>query len=511
MAQDRTARAGDLTRRALLGAAASLCAGMAVADLRPVARPAAPSAAPATRPSVSPRLRREIADMVRAAGLEGRAGIAVADARTGTLLDAHAASDPIPPASVMKALTALYALEHLDPSSRFATRLVATGPVEGGILRGDLVLAGGGDPTLTTDQLADLAAALRQAGITDVSGRFLTWGGALPHARLIDDGQPPHVAYNPGVSGLNLNFNRIFFEWARRGDGTYRTGLDARGDRHRPAVSVATISVEPRSLPVYTYEDRGGIDAWTVARGQLGEAGSRWLPVRDPERYAGEAFRALAEAQGVALPAPARAEAEPEGEEIARHESAPLVEIAREMLLYSTNLTAEVLGLAASRARGLDPAGPRESAAAMARWLMRRTGAQMRLLDHSGLSADSRIAPIEMAIALASPGVMDLLRPILREHPLTDANGERIPMPPALVRAKTGTLNFVSTLAGYARTTPGADLAFAIFVGDPERRAAAAAASDEEIPPGSRDFNARARRLQQMLLQRWGVIGPDGS
>jgi D-alanyl-D-alanine carboxypeptidase/D-alanyl-D-alanine-endopeptidase (penicillin-binding protein 4) len=503
--------AGRITRRGLLAGGLTALAGAALAEgplttLRPPTRGGLPvGTGGPTRPSVSPALRREIADIVRASGLEGRVGIAVVDMRTGTILDAVEPTHPLPPASVAKAVTALYAIETLGPDHRFRTRLLATGPVADGVVQGDLILAGSGDPVLTTDRLADLARLLREAGVTGAQG-FRVWGGALPYTEEIAPDQLDHLAYNPSISGLNLNFNRVFFAWARSGSG-WRLTLDARGDNHRPEVQVARITAEPRSLPVYTYRREDGVDVWTVAARQLGDSGSRWLPVRDPALYAGQAFRGLAAGAGVTLPAPTAIEALPEGAtEVAALDSDPLEAIVIDMLRYSTNLTAEVVGLAASQARGLTPASPEESAAAMNRWIGERTGARMRLVDHSGLGVESRMTAQEMAIMLAAPGVMGVLRPLLRDIPLTDPAGAPLRLPPAIVRAKTGTLNFVSTLAGYARTTPGADLAFAIFAADPERRAAAASASDEEIPPGSRDWIARARRLQQTLLQRWGTI-----
>ena len=56
----------------------------------------------------------------------------------------------LPPASVTKAVTALYALDALGGAFRFITRLFATGPIEAGILRGDLILAGGGEKEIVT-------------------------------------------------------------------------------------------------------------------------------------------------------------------------------------------------------------------------------------------------------------------------------------------------------------------------------------------------------------------------
>jgi len=73
------------------------------------------------------------------------------------------------------------------------------------------------------------------------------------------------------------------------------------------------------------------------------------------------------------------------------------------------------------------------------------------------------------------------------------------------VVAKTGTLNFVSTLAGFVSTPHGADLAFVVFSADTDAREEAMDGS-EDLPPGAATFNGRAKRLQQRLLQRWAVV-----
>ena len=74
------------------------------------------------------------------------------------------------------------------------------------------------------------------------------------------------------------------------------------------------------------------------------------------------------------------------------------------------------------------------------------------------------------------------------------------------MRAKTGTLNFVSTLAGYLDTDTGRKLSFAIFAYDPEARTASLSSQDEQ-PRGASGFNGKAKGLQQDLLQRWAGLG----
>jgi len=60
----------------------------------------------------------------------------------------------------------------------------------------------------------------------------------LPNLDEIDESQLDHLGYNPAISGLNLNFNRVHFEWKRAGGG-YSIAMDARSELYKPAVTVA--------------------------------------------------------------------------------------------------------------------------------------------------------------------------------------------------------------------------------------------------------------------------------
>lgn len=100
------------------------------------------------------------------------------------------------------------------------------------------------------------------------------------------------------------------------------------------------------------------------------------------------------------------------------------------------------------------------------------------------------------------------LHGLMKEIPALDYHGNKIEGGQAhQVRAKTGTLNFVSTLAGYVTTRGGGrPLAFAIFTGDLERRAKIARA-DRERPSGARGgWSRRSRGLQHKLITRWAEL-----
>lgn len=462
---------------------------------RPVARGSTPKAAASgsTAPAAADAL-------IAAAKLGGSVGFVVVDAATGAVLEAHDPQVKLPPASVAKAITALYALEKLGPDHRFVTRVLATGPITGGVVQGDLVLVGGGDPALQTDQLGDLVASLAKSGLKGVKGKFLLYDASLPRLDTISDDQPVHVGYDPALSGLNLNFNRVYFEWKKSG-GDWAVSMDARGERFIPAISGITGAVAKRESPLFTYKNRNNSEDWTVASAALGKGGSRWLPVRKPAIYTGEVFRVLARAQGITLPAGEVTSTLPGGTEIGRVQSEPLTVVLRDMLKFSTNITAECCGLMASRAGSLAASGR-----AMSDWAASRLGMSSSFTDHSGLGAASRVTAADMAKALVAAHRSGMaLKPILRDVGMRDDKGKVIEGHPIKVLAKTGTLNFVSGLAGHIVPPGGRELIFAIFTGDPARRDAVPIAQ-REGPEGVSGWTKRSRRLQGQLITRWASL-----
>ncbi len=480
---------------ALAGLASPIWAAAPAVSLRPKTRPQAPPR----------RAASGAEDLIAQADLGGHVCYTVIDAKTGLVLEGNEARFAQPPASVAKSITALYALETLGEGYRFQTRLIATGPVENGEIKGDLVLAGGGDPLLDTDALADMAARLKAAGVRSVRGKFRVHGGDLPFVSEIAPDQPDFVGYNPSVSGLSLNFNRVYFEW-KRGSNGYQILMDARTDKYRPDVRMARMSISGRKSPVYTYRDGGDHDAWTVAESALGKGGSRWLPVRKPEAYAGEVFATFARAHGIELSKPKVMRTAPMGTVLVTRQSAPLRVILRLMLKYSTNLTAELVGLTATMARKGRVASLAESAREMSGWAKATLDMEdIRLVDHSGLNGTSRLSAQAMARALAKVYKQDALKPILKKIVLRDGDGRPMKNHPIKVVAKTGTLYFVSALAGYMTAPDGTDLAFAIFAADTKRRDALDPSAMDR-PAGTRSWNNRAKQMQQKLIERWGAV-----
>ena len=446
------------------------------------------AAATIANPAWADRPRRKpappVAQLLSGAGLgDASIGFAAIDVNSGAILQAEGAGRALPPASTLKTVTALYALNRLGPQHRFTTRVLRDGDT--------LVLAGGGDPALDTDALATLAAETARAVGDWRPERFAVWGGALPQVDQIAPGQAAHLAYNPTMSGMILNYNRVHLGWRCETDCTLN--LQARGTAQSPRAWTISAGIRPGGG--FGHSIAEGREHWQVPRAGLGRSGSRWLPVRRPEAYAGDVFQTLARAQGLALPAPEVAHVPPAGTEIARLDSAPLTVLLRGMLEHSTNLTAEVVGLAASGA-----ATQADSARAMGEWLagLGITGAVFQ--DHSGMSTQNRIPAAALARLLAGPQARAALRPLLNTDPLRDVLGEAAQGHGrdggALVQAKTATLNFVSSLAGYA-VADGREIAFAALMADEQRLAAT---TGQDWPEGSLVWVRRVKLLQRDLV-----------
>lgn len=115
-------------------------------------------------------------------------GILIVDPATGDTLYSKNASKLMMPASNMKILTGAVALAQLGPDYRYTTRFATRGTVSRGVLKGDLVVVGNGDPTISDrmrkgdamNALRDMADSLRARGITRIDGKLVPGGDAFP-------------------------------------------------------------------------------------------------------------------------------------------------------------------------------------------------------------------------------------------------------------------------------------------------------------------------------------------
>ncbi|MFK7944759.1 MAG: D-alanyl-D-alanine carboxypeptidase/D-alanyl-D-alanine-endopeptidase [Paracoccaceae bacterium] len=451
-------------------------------------------------------------------GLTGVSGWMLVDLATGRVLDAQNADRTFAPASVAKLPTAAFALDALGPDYRFVTELRATAEPKGGTLRGDLILRGGGNPELDTDALVPLARDLAAKGVRKITGRLLTDGSALPQVAEIETAQAEDSSYNPSVSGLNLNYNRVHVKWDAR-SGRNALSVEAASETLSPPVdSVRVALTNAPGAPIFRLASRKGAEQWQMARRAFRGRAAKWLPVKRPDLYAGGVFRTLASQHGISLPSPERGELRGKLRTLARHESRPLGDILRDMLRFSTNLTAEVTGSAATRSVGVQAQTLADSADVMNAWAASVAGFPagdpgFRFVNHSGLTIESRVSPrrmVEMLAAFARrepdaagrhPRIPGAIAGYLKRHNVA-AKSVPLDYNRLNVVAKTGTMSYVRGLAGYIATPQGRQLAFAIFSNDLVRRGGGAQSVNKR-------WLGRAKGFERALIRNW-VIRTDG-
>lgn len=431
-------------------------------------------------------------------------GYLVVDLADRRVIAEHNPDLPFLPASVAKIPAMAAALEILKGDYRFVTTVYADGDVHDGILAGSLILRGGGDPFLSSDDLQRLAKALAASGIKSIDGAFLYDASTLIEVPRINDMQPEAAGYNTGVSALSVNFNRVRLNW-RKGKADASAAASAISENlSLPLDSIGLAFAEADPAGPFVRAGTPEEDRWLLSP-MLAAEGEDWLPVGNPSLITAGVFRALAAAEGIALPEPAPGVVPDGAREVARHESIRLSEIASGVLHYSNNLSAELVGLAASRALTGRMLSLENSATALAAWWKIRLPhvdwSGFFVENHSGLTSRSRATPRQIVAMLEEAAGLvggadfhDLLRPISWKGVKGSA------------RVKTGTMSYGRGLAGYIDTATGRRLAFAIFFNDAEKRAALDASFDprvREIDPKSRSWRDRALKLEQKLTTEW--------
>jgi D-alanyl-D-alanine carboxypeptidase/D-alanyl-D-alanine-endopeptidase (penicillin-binding protein 4) len=362
-----------------------------------------PAAARAAGPAAT---RAALASQMRFAG-RGSGALAV-DLDSGRTIYASRADTGRTPASVEKLYTTSTALTLYGAAGHLTTRVLGDEGVDpGGVLIGNLYLRGGGDPNfgaLQADELAD--RLVLEGGLREITGRVIGDESAFDSLR-----GPPSEGYR-------------------------------------------------------TTNEVGPLSALTYNRGRTGARRPYWQ--KSPPLFAARAFQRALARRGVAIGGAARAGVtQPAALPLAEQPSMTIAELARVTNRPSDNFNAETLIKALGKEFGAG--GTTRAGAVVVRRTMAGFGLQPQVADGSGLSRSDRTTPRQVVGLLqhmagdeAGPAFETSLAVAGRNGTLvhrmrTSAARDRC-------HAKTGTLNYVSALAGYCETTAGARVAFAILM-----------------------------------------------
>jgi len=378
-------------------------------------------------------LQSALAAPLSAAALGPQVSAVVTDPATGRVLWSQNPGQPSTPASTTKLVTAAAALAALGPGARFTTKVVR------GATQSSVILVGGGDPTLAVHPFpaGQYPRPATLAGLAETTARALKAQGH----RTVSLGYDDDLYTGPGLAP----------GW--------------------PAAYVSTGNVTP-------------ISALEVDQGRLTAAGepedgdnpyNLRARTTDPAGMAAQSFAALLEADGIHVTGtPAEHEARPNAETLASTDSPPLSAIVQQMLQESNNVIAENLARQVA-IKNHRPASYSGAAAAVTKELsdLGISTSGLHLVDGSGLSPQDKIAPATLVTTLQVATTHSKIRALLAGLPVAGFSGTLSAGQsvfagiggPALgsVRAKTGNLDTVATLAGLATDRAGRTLAFAFM------------------------------------------------
>jgi D-alanyl-D-alanine carboxypeptidase/D-alanyl-D-alanine-endopeptidase (penicillin-binding protein 4) len=442
----------------------------------------------ASRGEAIPPLRPALDELLGRPELAGgRVGVLVVDPRDGARLCASDDDRGFATASNMKVLSAVVALTTLGPDWRTTTQLRVRGEVVDGALRGDLVLVGRGDPLFAAgpDAAATwdrFAAGLRALGVARVEGRVVgdgAWLGAETLGRgwswdsLDED-------YAAPFGGLCCARNVVTVRVAP-GDGAPVATL---APDVLPPPDVRARMLAPGERGALQVNRRLGSERIVVSGGLARDAAPATfaVAVADPAAFAARVLRRELAARGIAVVDGPGARPDAVERIAAVEVSASLREWLTPTLLRSDNLCAEQIARLAARealADGASAAMARHAAAALERLGVDPRG--LAMADGSGLSRRNLAQPRQIVGALLAARAAPWRDDFLAALPTAGRSGTlagRFRDGPAhgRVRAKTGAIDRVVSLAGYVpRPDPSAPpLVFAGLVNDHTCDAAAA-------------------------------------
>src|SRR5216110_2995563 len=426
---------------------------------------------------------------------KGEWGLLIVDAESGKTLYELNADKYFVPASNMKLFTTALALAKLGPEFRFHTTVETRGAISSeGALRGDVTLVGHGDPNLSNRKfpyerkeefdgppekaLLELADALVAKGVKEISGDVIGDDSYFPRERYPNGWEIDDMVweYGAAISAIVLDDNTVALTLTpgeQAGNPVQAAVSPATPDflvRNEVTTSAAdvksdlTLKREPGSNLVVV---RGTLSAKSAPRKLV-------LAIEEPAQHAAATLQRLLEERGVKVAGTARARhdhAEPGGDPVvlAEHVSVPLGDALKLVNKISQNLHTEMLLRTVARQSGMW-ATPDDLMKVPADFYATAgiEPGDVIQTDASGLSRHDLVTPRAIVTLLTFAQKQSWFGPYYASLPVAGIDGtleDRMKNTPAAgrIHAKTGSVEHVRTLSGFAETPGGRRLIFSFL------------------------------------------------
>jgi D-alanyl-D-alanine carboxypeptidase/D-alanyl-D-alanine-endopeptidase (penicillin-binding protein 4) len=405
----------------------------------------------------------------------GKVCVSVKSMGTGRTYYQRNQDEPMIPASNMKIITAAAALSKLKPWYKFSTAVSYTGEKKGGVITGDLVVSGRGDPHLVSEEMWLMAGEIRKRGITRVTGSLVLDDGFFDSEPFPSGWNVSsiHKSYEAPTGALSLNFNTI-------------TVMVYPPDNENSKPIVATDPQTPYFTVVNHLSTADGGRAFVAIRlkprpggGETLEVLGRVRPrggerayyraVTSPTQYFGQTFLDMLQKEGVSVGGGiVHSQPLQPTRKLFVHYSRPLMNQVTDMNKYSNNFMAEQL-LKTLGAEEVSVPGTVDKGLSVVEKLLRSWGFtnKFELSDGSGLSRSNRVTCSLLVDVLGRmykewDGGPEFISSLAVMGKDGSARKRKI-MPSKPIRVKTGTLDAVSSLSGYYPLSSGEVLGFSII------------------------------------------------
>ncbi len=404
------------------------------------------------------------------------------------LLFAVNADVPRNPASSIKLLTTFVALDVLGPTHSWPTQIYATGPLAAGVLHGDLVIKGFGDPYLVEENLWKLLGELRRRGLREIAGDLViddSHFAPIERDAGAFDGQPYRL-YNVTPSALMVNFKAFTFYFTAQADG--RVVIRSLPELPNLKITNRLKLVRGRCRGVLasftmTVPDPVAADEVVFAGNYQASCGEQTLPrsALQPASYAYGMFKTLWAQHGGTITGGVRIGVAPaDRSPIYVWQSPPLADVIRPLNKWSNNVMADALLYALGGTLFDPPLTPKFGETVVKSYLLKnKIPIEGLVLENgSGLSRTTRISAAtlhgllqhayrsrymsEFISSLAIAGIDGTTRRRFRQVPET-----------GWMHLKTGHLNDVAAVAGYVQAKSGTTYAVVLFLNGPTAGGAA--------------------------------------